>query len=279
VTTDAADGTAAGRTATSRRERQREATYADIVRVSKELLATGQEPSLRSVAAGVGLTAPALYRYVASYQDLVDLVAFEIDKEATVGIREAADRQPADDPAARMVAAVVAFRRWALASPREFSMVFANPIAEGACVRRELLTIATSGHYLNGLLLEMWEKYRFPHPAVEELPAQVRESVMDPLLPIDVSLVPDGHRGLLWVFMRAWTSLYGVVTLEVFGHMDPRVIESGEIFASMMLGWMEPLGLTDERERLEALLRSELARRPGTWGTVLTADRALGEPS
>jgi hypothetical protein len=83
---------------------------------------------------------------------------------------------------------------------------------------------------------------------------------MDPVLPIDVSLVPEGHRGLLWVFMRAWASLYGVVTLEVFGHMDPRVIESGELFAAMMLSWMEPLGLEPERGRLEALLRAELTR-------------------
>jgi AcrR family transcriptional regulator len=247
-------------TGTSRREQRREATYDDIVRVAKELLAAGQEPSLRSVAAGVGLTAPALYRYVASYQDLVDLVAYEIDKEATGLLREAADAQPDDDPAGRLVAAVVAFRRWALTSPREFSMVFANPIAEGACVRRELLTVATSGHYMNGLLLDLWDRYRFPHPDVDELPGQVRESVMDPVLPIDVSLVPEGHRGLLWVFMRAWASLYGVVTLEVFGHMDPRVIESGELFAAMMLSWMEPLGLEPERGRLEALLRAELTR-------------------
>ena len=38
------------------------------------------ELSLRAVAARMGMTAPALYRYVASYQDLVRIVAFEIDK-------------------------------------------------------------------------------------------------------------------------------------------------------------------------------------------------------
>lgn len=246
--------------ATSRREQQREATYDDIVRVAKGLLAAGQEPSLRAVAAGVGLTAPALYRYVASYQDLVDLVAFEIDKDATGLLREAADAQLGNDPAARLVAAVVAFRRWALTNPREFAMVFANPIADGSCVRRELLTAATSGHYMNGLLVDLWDQVHFPHPDMDELPDGVREALAEPVFPIDLSRVPDGRRGLLWVFMRAWASLYGVVALEVFGHMDPRVIESGELFATMMLSWMEPLGLEPERVRLEALLRAELAR-------------------
>ena len=35
------------------------------------------------------------------------------------------------------------FRRWAQANPREFGLVFANPVADTACVRRELLTAAT----------------------------------------------------------------------------------------------------------------------------------------
>lgn len=244
----------------SRREQQREATYADIVKVSIGLLEEGKELSLRSVATGVGVTPPALYRYVGSYQELVDLVAFEIDKEATGLFRAAADEQADDDPAARLVAAGVAFRRWALARPREFSLVFANPVADTACMRRDLVTAATSGCYMNGLLIDVWERYRFAHPDLDDLPAPVRESLEDPVVPVDVARLPEGHRGLLWVFMRAWAALYGVVALEVFGHMDPRVIASGELFASMMLGWLEPLGLEAERERLEALLRAELAR-------------------
>lgn len=243
-----------------RRERQREATYAEIVATSRTLLAEGEELSLRAVAARMGLTAPALYRYVASYQELVDLVAFEIDKAATLEFRAAAERHPAEDPAARLVAAAVAFRRWALANPREFSLVFANPIADTACVRRELLTAATSGHYMNGLLLQVWEQHRFAHPELAELHPAVQEALEDPLIPIDVSLVPEGHRGMLWVFVQGWASLYGTVTLEVFGHLDPRMIESGALFAEIMRGWIPRLGMGDDRERYEEVLLSELAR-------------------
>ncbi len=60
--------------------------------------------------------------------------------------------------------------------------------------------------------------------------------------------------------MEAWATLYGVVTLEVFGHMDPRIIESGAMFASKMRGWMPRLGMSEEIDRLDALLVSELAR-------------------
>lgn len=247
--------------APTRRERQREATFAEIVASSRGLLSEGEEVSLRAVAARMGMTAPALYRYVASYQDLVDLVAFEIDRSVTEEFRVAAERYPADDPGARLLAASVAFRRWALAEPREFSLVFANPVTEGACLRREMLTSNTSGHYMNGLLLDLWEQRRFDHPAEDELDPAVAEALREPLIPVDLDRVPAGHRGLLWLFMSAWAALYGVVTLEVFGHLDPRIIESGAMFRQMVLTWMPRLGLGDETDRYLALFDAELARR------------------
>lgn len=245
----------------TRRERQREATYAEIVRVSRELLQAGEELSLRAVAAGMGMTAPALYRYVANYQDLVDLVAFEIDRSATATFAEAAARVPAGDPVGRLVAAVTEFRMWALAEPREFGLVFANPIADAACLRRELLTQASSGHLFTDLMFEVWQAVRFPVPAVEDLPPTVREAIREPLIPAKVDRVPLAHRGLVWSYMQGWTQLYGVVTLEVFGHLDPRIIESGDMFLDTVLGYARRIGIDDpaDVERLERLIRDRIA--------------------
>jgi AcrR family transcriptional regulator len=247
------------RPAPTRRERQREATYDEIVRVSAALLAEGAELSLRAVAAGMGMTAPALYRYVANYQELVDLVAFELDKAATAEFAAAAEKYPADDPAARLTAACVGFRRWALTRPREFAMIFANPIVEVASDRRELLTVATSGHYFTDLLWQIHERYGFDYPALDELDPIVRDAVADPLIPAKAEHIPAEDRGILWIYMRSWSALYGVVTLESTGHCDPRVIESGALFRATVLDWLEPLGLGDERERLTEILDAELA--------------------
>ncbi len=243
-----------------RRARQREAMYAEIVTTARDLLGEGAELSLRAIASRMGMTAPALYRYVASYQELVDLVAFEIDKAATATFVAAADRHAADDPAARLIAAATAFRRWAHTQPREFGLVFANPIADTACIRRDLLTSATSGHFMNGLLVEIWQSYGFERPALDALPPAVLEAVQEPLIPMDASLIPAEDRGVLWVFMHAWQALYGVVTLEVFGHMDPRIIESASMYTSMIHEWIPKLGLSAEEARLKALLVEEIAR-------------------
>ena len=244
---------------TTRRERQREATFEEIVRASRELLTEGAELSLRAVAAKMGLTAPALYRYVASYQELVDLVAYEIDKSATERFAAAADTLPVDDPAGRLLLAVTEFRMWALANPREFSIVFANPIADSACIRREMLTLSSSGHLFTDLIFEVWQATGFDIPELDELPAAVQESIRDPLIPAKVERVPVDRRGLVWVYMQGWTQLYGVVTLEAMGHMDPRVIESGEMYIDVVRNYAPRVGLADDWPRLEALIRTRLA--------------------
>jgi AcrR family transcriptional regulator len=257
VTTHTRD--AAADQAPTRRERQREATYVEIVRASRELLAEGAELSLRAVAGRMGITAPALYRYVASYQELVDLVAFEIDRSATEGIAAAIESLPADDPAGRLLVAAAEFRRWAVRHPREFGLVFANPVADASCVRREMLTLATSGHLFTDLVFELWQQVRFAVPSVDELPAPVREAIEEPLIPAKVDRVPAEHRGLVWVYMQGWTQLYGIVALEVMGHMDPRVIESGEMFVDVIRRFAPSVGIEDDLPRLERLVRERLA--------------------
>jgi len=243
----------------TRRERRREATYDEIVSVSRALLRGEAELSLRAVAKAMGMTAPALYRYVANYQELVDLVAFEIDKAATEGFRAAAATQPEDDFAGQLVCASVAFRQWALTNPREFSLVFANPIADSNCIRRELVTASASGHYFTDLLRLLWEQTGYRIPTLKELPRSVVEVVTDPLIPANVDVIARKDRGLVWVFMEGWTTLYGVVALEVFGHMDPRMIASGEMFIHSVRLFGERIGLGAEWPRLEKLLRARLA--------------------
>lgn len=244
----------------TRRERQREATYDEIVSASRALLAEGAELSLRAVAARMGVTAPALYRYVANYQELVDLVAFEIDKAATDRFAAAADTLPPDDHAGRLLLSVTEFRSWALENPREFGLVFAHPVAAASCARRELHTLSSSGQLFTDQMRALWEQRHFPIPSLDELPATVRAAVTDPLIPAKVEGIALEERGLVWAYMQGWTQLYGVVALEVFCHMDPRVIESGEMFLDTLRHYAPRLDIADDWPRLEALVRERLAR-------------------
>ncbi|WP_067432477.1 TetR/AcrR family transcriptional regulator [Nocardioides jensenii] len=246
--------------APGRRERQRQATLDEIVEASRAILAAGGELSLRAVAQRMGMTAPALYRYVASYQDLLRVVAIGIDAAmAREFLEPARDSQPEDDPAARITAAALAFRRWALASRNEFSVVFANMDVASLCldptlVETTLAKVSASGVLFNDLLVEIWQKYDTPYPELADLDDDLVEILRDPIMPGAPVEIPDDLRGLLWVFTQSWAALYGTVTLEVFGHIDPRMISTGVLFRQMFRTQAGILGLADELPRLEPLI-------------------------
>ena len=66
-------------------------------------------------------------------------------------------------------------------------------------------------------------------------------------------LFGDDGIGVLWLFELAWARLYGIVTLEVFGHIDPALTTSGAIFRAVILEIGTSLGLAEDWERLRGI--------------------------
>jgi AcrR family transcriptional regulator len=231
------------------------ATAQRIVVAARKLLVRDGEVTLRAVARELGLTAPALYRYAASHEDLVRIVALAIDADVAERVSAAADRQPADDPAARLIAASVAFRSWALENRQEFGLVFTNVDVE--CLM-DLQASASTGMAFSALLFALWEERKFPIPLLDDLDPGLAAILRDPQVPADLTGVPDELRGLVWVLERAWSRLYGTVTLEVFRHVDPRLVDEAHLFRAMIEDQAEPLGLADDLPRLRALVDSLL---------------------
>jgi AcrR family transcriptional regulator len=243
----------------TRRERHRQATLAEIIAAARELVTEPGGFTLRSVALRLGMTAPALYRYVANFQELVDLVALDIDRETAAGLRQARDTQPADDPVAQLISSGAAFRRWALAHREEFSLVFANPATsereDPSCARDQ-----ETGRVFTDLIFAIWQRYRFPLPDIESLDPDVVAVLEDPFIPADLTVLPPEAKTLPWVYMQSWVEFYGTVTLEVFGHCDPRLLSSGALFRAMLINQAERMGITAELPRLLPLAEAELGR-------------------
>jgi AcrR family transcriptional regulator len=240
--------------ASTTRQQNRIDTEARIVAAARSLLVRHGEVTLRAVARELGLTAPALYRYAPNHEELVRMIAIAIDHEVAERVTAAADRQPADDPAARLIAACVEFRRWALSNRKEFALVFTNVDVE--CLKEH---DESSGLVFAGLLLALWQKRQFPVPALDDLDPGLAEILRSPeSTPVDPA-TPDGLEGLTWLLTQGWSRLYGTVTLEVFGHVDARLVEEGHLFRSMVADQAGPLGLTDELPRLWPLIDELLA--------------------
>jgi AcrR family transcriptional regulator len=254
----------------TRRERQRAATYDEIVTVARKLLGRPEALSLRAIATEMGLTAPALYRYVDSYHELLMLVARAIFQDVISAMATARDRYGENDPGAQILAASVAFRRWALSNPEEFGLIFANAAtakppepSEAA----EPVDLADQGggaqfaEFFTDIFLRLWDRYQFPVPADSDLEPALLELLSEQrshgTLPCDL---PGHPVGLSWIFIRCWARLYGTVTLEVFKHMDHGMIRSGALFRSMLEDNGRDLGFGDDQPRLRGLAQVEMAR-------------------
>jgi len=236
------------------RQQNRAEMETRIVAAARSLLAEHGEVTLRAVARELGLTAPALYRYAASHEELVRMIAIAIDHEVAGHVAAAASAQPEEDVAAQLIAACVEFRRWALANRKEFALVFANVDVE--CIKE---FEDSSGMVFSGLLYRLWDAYRFPVPSLSELDPGLAEILQQPDAPVAPEMKGD-LAGLIWILTQGWSRLYGTVTLEVFGHVDARLVEEGHLFRSMIADQAEPLGLTPELPRLQTLIGELLAR-------------------
>jgi AcrR family transcriptional regulator len=214
----------------TRRDRMRAATMEEITTTARRLLVE-QGPdaaSLRAIAREMGMTAPGLYRYYGSREELLRHVIAEIFRELATGIRRAIDEavQPPAPPgeakrpahlALKMVAACREFRRWSLTHTDEFALLFGVPlpgIDDGRFDIAEQCALEFAGTFYT-LFLELWNAIRFPVPAASQIDPGLRAQ----LARFRGTLRTDAPDGAILVFLRCWVLLYGAVAMEVFGHL------------------------------------------------------------
>jgi AcrR family transcriptional regulator len=227
--------------AETRRERLRAATTAEIKAVARRHLVAGgpQAISLRAIARDMGMTAPGLYRYFPSLDDLVTALIGDLYDDLAGALDRAGAAFGDDAVAERALAVCRAFRTWSVAHPAEFGLLFGAPVSE----RAEAITAAAEieGRRFEGifstLFAELWLRYRFPTPAHVEpdLATQLdawRQSVQ--------SVVPTGA---VRVLLGYWVRLYGLVSLEVFGHLAFILDDVEPLFEETLREFAEALGI------------------------------------
>ncbi|MGW3144639.1 TetR/AcrR family transcriptional regulator [Streptomyces sp. NPDC001177] len=178
--------------------------------------------SLRAVARELGMVSSALYRYFPSRDDL--LTALIIDAYDSLG--EAAEAAAAEvrdaAPAERWVAVCEAVRRWALAQPHEYALIYGSPVPGYAAPEATIPPASRVGVLLIGIVRETYERRgvaRTPLPA--ELEPEARRMAAD--------LAPDLPPEVIVALVAAWAQLYGLVGFELFGQFS-RVVEDREAF-------------------------------------------------
>ena len=216
---------------TTRRDRTHARTREEIVAAAQELVADGEELSMRAVARAVGMTAPALYRYVRDHDDLVDLLGGALYEQLIAELVAARDAVDGDDLPGRLTAMAHAFRRWALSHRNEYGLLFANPLTaslhEGTngCTHQggELF-----GQTFSEVFAQLWQQGRLTVPQVDDIDPRLRAMLERSSKAEDLPLP------VRYVFVRQWARLYGMVTLEAFGHLSWALEDSLALFEEML---------------------------------------------
>jgi AcrR family transcriptional regulator len=232
----------------SRRDRVRAATVTEIKDTARQILvAEGPDGlSLRAIAREMGMTAPALYRYFPSREDLVVALIADLYDELVATIEAARDEHPPAAAPLQLAAASRAFRRWALADPREFGLLFGSPIP-GIEVRSDddanpaNAAAERFGQVFGDLIARIYQASPFPIPADEDIDPALRSELRTWCsgLPVELPL------GAAQVFLSCWIRLYGMVAMEVFGHLTFALPDAEPMFEVELADLAAKLGFAD----------------------------------
>ena len=229
--------------ALSRRERARTATAQEILATARALLVAGGPAAvtLRAIAREMGMTAPGLYRYVTSHEDLLGQLIGELYDELTGELERARDAAEPGDVSARLLATARAFRRWGLDHRAELGLLFGSPLP-GVDAPPGSAT-DEAGRRFGGVFLalfaELWAQGPFAVRRDEEIDPRLAEELCawrseDSGLPL----------GALEVFLHCWVRLYGAVVIEAFGHVGFALTDAEPLFERELAALSEMLGLS-----------------------------------
>jgi AcrR family transcriptional regulator len=216
---------AAGQT---HRERLRALTVSEIKDQGYAQIAQGGPGalSLSGIAKAMGMSGPAMYRYFSSREDLMATLvteSFEDLADTLTSVADAAhDRAPED----RLRAVSHGFRRWALAAPHRYRLVFASPYGTGALDPARIIPAATRSMTVILSALDDHEHAAAPQVSDPVLGRELEEwgKRQSPGQNLD--------EGVLLLGMVAWTRLHGIISLEIDGFFLEVGVDPARIFDS-----------------------------------------------
>ncbi|OII03986.1 TetR/AcrR family transcriptional regulator [Curtobacterium sp. MCBA15_008] len=184
--------------------------------------------SLRAVARDVGLVSSAVYRYFPSRDDLLTALLIADYDELGAAV-EAAETAAGPEPGRRWVAVCRAIRTWSITHPGDFALLFGSPVPGYVAPRetvqpatRTTLTIvrvvadAVAG--ADDAAGPDAAAGRHGSPvAPAAAPGAVGPSVADGVASLQAFGIELPEEVLVRTLM-AWTTVFGTISFELFGH-------------------------------------------------------------
>lgn len=186
--------------------------------------------SLRAIARELSITAPAIYNYFPSRDDLV--TALIVDAFTSLGDsqKDSIKSIPAVKLQARLSTLGLAYRDWALTYPQRYQLIFGTPIPGYEAPAD--ITLPAAAWALIPLIETLQALYDAGKLWVENL-AKLTPSLKSMLGAWREFVKESGtevHVEVLYLAFVIWSRVHGLVTLELGNQTPSFITDPGEIF-------------------------------------------------
>jgi AcrR family transcriptional regulator len=198
-----------------RRARRRAWTREEIkASALRQLAEHGVEGlSLNAIAKELGMTGPALYRYVTSRDELLADLVVDAWEELADALEHAAEARADVSAAERLGAIGLAYREWGTAQPHRYRLAIQTRLGSGELAPDRVIPAAQRAMTVILDAVEALPKGRRPKL---ELPAELRAELETWTERVGGHPRPPGVllRGVLF-----WSRLHGLISLELDHHL------------------------------------------------------------
>ena len=228
------------------RERARAEITSEILAAGRRHLATDGAAalSLRAIARELGMASSAVYRYVASRDDLLTRLiidAYDSLGEAAEYAETAVDRS---DLLGRWSATCGAVRGWALANPNEYALIYGSPVPGYVAPADTIGPASRVAVLLIQILVDAAARgIEVPEPGSAEISRSGRTA----LAPVRAAVPAELPDVLLQTGLMLWAGLLGTVSLELFGQFHNVIGEEpgdrDAFFSECVRRWAAQIGI------------------------------------
>jgi AcrR family transcriptional regulator len=226
----------------------RDLTIAEIKATARQQMAESGTAaiSLSAIARAMEISAPALYRYFASRDDLVTALIVDAFTALADAIEAAELAVQSEACGPKIQASCLAYREWAITHPVDFQLIYGNPIS--GYVAPADITVPLARRPFDGLLRLFLEAYQTGELVVPAEYAPVPAGVSAHFATWLPKAIHDFPDALLCLITSGWARIHGMVMLELFEHLGPVVGDSAAFYRYELGAFLQQLGMTSQNE-------------------------------
>jgi AcrR family transcriptional regulator len=172
--------------------------------------------SLRAIARMLEITAPAIYNYYSSRDDLVTALVMDAYASFAEALLAGHDLVPEQDLSGRVGATGRAYYQWAINYPQRYQLLFGPALPGYSIPLEEVLPTSTlSIGVLISIVEAIREEGKLQESGIPE-PDDVTKEYIAALNALDIPTQPQS----LTIAVLIWSRVHGLVSLELSGNLS-----------------------------------------------------------